>query len=39
MDLPWKALAGVSPGQEYVALLGYLLLRWYSEIPLLFRFT
>lgn len=39
MDLPWKALAPVNQGQEYIVLLSYLPLRSYSKIPLFFRFT
>jgi hypothetical protein len=39
MDLPWKALARVNQGQQYLALLSYLPLRSHGEIPLFFRFT
>jgi len=39
MDIPWKTLAPPDNGREYVALLSYLPLRGYRNIPLFFRFT
>jgi hypothetical protein len=39
MDIPWKALAPVEPGREYIALLSYLPLKRYSNLPMFFRFT
>ena len=32
MDIPWKSLAPVEPGREYIALLSYLPLTRYSKI-------
>lgn len=39
MDIPWKSLAPVEPGREYVVLLSYLPLRRYSKMPLFFRYS
>ena len=39
MDIPWKSLAAVEPGREYVVLLSYLPLTRYSKMPLFFRYT
>ena len=39
MDTPWKGLAPVDGGREYIALLSYLPLRSYLKVPLFFRFT
>jgi hypothetical protein len=39
MDTPWKGLAPVEPGREYLTLLSYLPLRAYRKIPLFFRYT
>lgn len=39
MDLPWKMLAPVNSGQQYLALLSYLSLRSYGKIPIFFWFT
>ncbi len=39
MDIPWKSLAPVQPGREYVVLLSYLPLKSYFKLPMFFRFT
>jgi hypothetical protein len=39
MDIPWRSLASVEPGREYIALLSYLPLRKYSKMPLFFRYS
>jgi hypothetical protein len=39
MDMPWKSLAPVEPGHEYLALLSYLPLKTYLKIPQFLRFT
>ncbi len=39
MDIPWKSLAPVEPGREYVVLLSYLPLTRYSKMPLFFRYS
>jgi|SRR5580704_5527677 hypothetical protein len=39
MDIPWKSLAPVEPGREYVVLLSYLPLTRYSKMPLFFRWS
>jgi hypothetical protein len=39
MDIPWKRLAPVEPGREYIALLSYLPLTRYSKMPLFFRYS
>jgi heme-degrading monooxygenase HmoA len=39
MDMPWKALAPVERGREYLVLLSYLPLRAYRKIPVFFRYT
>jgi hypothetical protein len=39
MKMPWKALAPVDDVREYVALLSYLPLKRYRNIPLFFRLT
>lgn len=39
MDIPWKLLAPVEPGREYVVLLSYLPLTRYSKLPLFFRYS
>jgi hypothetical protein len=39
VDTPWKELAPVDDGREYIALLSYLPLRSYLQVPLFFRFT
>jgi hypothetical protein len=39
MDIPWKSLAPVDPGREYVVLLSYLPLRSFFKLPLFFRYT
>jgi hypothetical protein len=39
MDMPWKSLAPVEQGHEYLALLSYLPLKTYLKIPLFLRLT
>jgi hypothetical protein len=39
VDTPWKMLAPVDVGREYVALLSYLPLRSYLKMPLFARFS
>ena len=39
MDIPWKSLAPVQPGREYIVLLSYLPLTRYSKMPLFFRYS
>jgi hypothetical protein len=39
VETPWKVLAPVEAGREYVALLSYLPLRSYLKIPLFARFS
>jgi hypothetical protein len=39
MDLAWKALAHADESREYIALLSYLPLRAYRQVPLFFHFT
>ena|SRR5579863_202662 len=39
MDMPWKSLASVESGREYVVLLSYLPLRSYFSLPLFFRYS
>ena len=39
MDSPWKSLAPVEQGREYLALLSYLPLNKYRKIPLFLQFT
>jgi hypothetical protein len=39
MEIPWKSLAPVESGREYIVLLSYLPLRRYSKMPLFFRYT
>ena len=39
MDIPWKSLAPIEPGREYIALLSYLPLTRYSKMPLFFRYS
>lgn len=39
MDIPWKSLAPVESGREYIALLSYLPLRHYSKLPMFFRYS
>jgi len=39
MGIPWKTLGPPDNGREYVALLSYLPLRAYRNIPLSFGFT
>jgi hypothetical protein len=39
MDMPWKSLAPVDKGREYVALLSYLPLQKYRKLPAFTRFT
>ncbi len=38
MDTPWKSLAPVEPGHEYVVLLSYLPLRSFFRLPMFFRY-
>src|SRR3954464_7262997 len=39
MDTPWKALAPVDAGRQYLALLSYLPLRSYRKIPQFFLYS
>jgi hypothetical protein len=39
VNTPWKVLAPVDAGREYIALLSYLPLRSYLKVPLFFRFS
>lgn len=39
MDMPWKSLAPVEPGREYVVLLSFLPLRSFFRLPLFFRYS
>lgn len=39
MDRPWKSLAPVEPGREYVVLLSYLPLKNYFRLPMFFRYS
>ncbi len=39
MDIPWKSLAPVDQGREYLALLSYLPLQKYRKLPAFARFT
>ncbi len=39
MDLPWRSIAAVDKGREYLALLSYLPLNKYRKIPRFFQFS
>src|SRR5271156_6263988 len=39
MDLPWRSIAAVDKGREYLVLLSYLPLNTYRKIPRFFQFS